>query len=135
MVVINFFFYKRETAYEMHISDWSSDVCSSDLCLCRHLHEHIQSNARDMARVQRVLERLLVDQAAARAIDDAHALLRLGEILAAQDIARAVGERRVERDEVGPGQKNVEREMLDDHFRSEERRVGTGCVSVCRSWG
>src|SRR3546814_9641791 len=26
-----FFFYKRKTAYEMRISDWSSDVCSSDL--------------------------------------------------------------------------------------------------------
>src|SRR3546814_19290943 len=25
------FFYKRETAYKMRISDWSSDVCSSDL--------------------------------------------------------------------------------------------------------
>src|SRR3546814_3611776 len=26
-----FFFFKRKTAYEMRISDWSSDVCSSDL--------------------------------------------------------------------------------------------------------
>src|SRR3546814_10792038 len=30
MVVI-FFFFKQKTAYEMRISDWSSDVCSSDL--------------------------------------------------------------------------------------------------------
>src|SRR3546814_8842953 len=29
--VILFFFFKQKTAYEMHISDWSSDVCSSDL--------------------------------------------------------------------------------------------------------
>src|SRR3546814_9781774 len=29
-----FFFFKQKTAYEMRISDWSSDVCSSDL-----LHE------------------------------------------------------------------------------------------------
>src|SRR3546814_10203525 len=31
-----FFFFKQETAYEMCISDWSSDVCSSDLypCFC-----------------------------------------------------------------------------------------------------
>src|SRR3546814_2213844 len=28
-----FFFFKQKTAYEMRISDWSSDVCSSDL-LC-----------------------------------------------------------------------------------------------------
>src|SRR3546814_20673741 len=29
-----FFFFKQKTAYEMRISDWSSDVCSSDLCSC-----------------------------------------------------------------------------------------------------
>src|SRR3546814_2556535 len=28
-----FFFFKQKTAYEMRISDWSSDVCSSDLKL------------------------------------------------------------------------------------------------------
>src|SRR3546814_20776301 len=28
-----FFFFKQKTAYEMRISDWSSDVCSSDLVL------------------------------------------------------------------------------------------------------
>src|SRR3546814_4931195 len=30
-VVFCFFFFKQKTAYEMRISDWSSDVCSSDL--------------------------------------------------------------------------------------------------------
>src|SRR3546814_9059637 len=30
-----FFFFKQKTAYEMRISDWSSDVCSSDLRLRR----------------------------------------------------------------------------------------------------
>src|SRR3546814_7054458 len=29
-VVFYFFFFKKKTAYEMRISDWSSDVCSSD---------------------------------------------------------------------------------------------------------
>src|SRR3546814_5601243 len=29
--VVYFFFFKQKTAYEMRISDWSSDVCSSDL--------------------------------------------------------------------------------------------------------
>src|SRR3546814_4855534 len=28
-----FFFFKQKTAYEMRISDWSSDVCSSDLLM------------------------------------------------------------------------------------------------------
>src|SRR3546814_8416769 len=35
-----FFFFKQKTAYEMRISDWSSDVCSSDLPSpkpCSHL--------------------------------------------------------------------------------------------------
>src|SRR3546814_19885389 len=32
-----FFFFKQKTAYEMRISDWSSDVCSSDLALARTL--------------------------------------------------------------------------------------------------
>src|SRR3546814_16883204 len=31
MCVFVFFFFKQKTAYEMRISDWSSDVCSSDL--------------------------------------------------------------------------------------------------------
>src|SRR3546814_6234155 len=30
-VVLVFFFFKQKTAYEIRISDWSSDVCSSDL--------------------------------------------------------------------------------------------------------
>src|SRR3546814_7964682 len=31
LTVFLFFFFKQKTAYEMRISDWSSDVCSSDL--------------------------------------------------------------------------------------------------------
>src|SRR3546814_7383518 len=31
MCGVVFFFFKQKTAYEMRISDWSSDVCSSDL--------------------------------------------------------------------------------------------------------
>src|SRR3546814_6769988 len=31
MLFLLFFFFKQKTAYEMRISDWSSDVCSSDL--------------------------------------------------------------------------------------------------------
>src|SRR3546814_8001534 len=30
-LLLVFFFFKQKTAYEMRISDWSSDVCSSDL--------------------------------------------------------------------------------------------------------
>src|SRR3546814_7920395 len=38
MFVFSFFFFKQKTAYEMRISDWSSDVCSSDLGLEHLLH-------------------------------------------------------------------------------------------------
>src|SRR3546814_1562495 len=34
-VLVFFFFFKQKTAYEMRISDWSSDVCSSDLAWLR----------------------------------------------------------------------------------------------------
>src|SRR3546814_20779996 len=33
VVIICFFFFKQKTAYELRISDWSSDVCSSDLTI------------------------------------------------------------------------------------------------------
>src|SRR3546814_14832038 len=39
-----FFFFKQKTAYELRISDWSSDVCSSDLELggaALHLHRSV----------------------------------------------------------------------------------------------
>src|SRR3546814_3248458 len=31
LVICSFFFFKQKTAYDILISDWSSDVCSSDL--------------------------------------------------------------------------------------------------------
>src|SRR3546814_2865313 len=37
---MTFFFFKQKTAYEMRISDWSSDVCSSDL------HENIAATVQ-----------------------------------------------------------------------------------------
>src|SRR3546814_2263694 len=38
MITELFFFFKQKTAYEMRISDWSSDVCSSDLRSIRTRH-------------------------------------------------------------------------------------------------
>src|SRR3546814_10238481 len=35
LLCLFFFFFKQKTAYEMRISDWSSDVCSSDLTFLR----------------------------------------------------------------------------------------------------
>src|SRR3546814_8259869 len=39
LVLLFFFFFKQKTAYEMRISDWSSDVCSSDL-----IAEHVEAS-------------------------------------------------------------------------------------------
>src|SRR3546814_14997136 len=41
-----FFFFKQKTAYEMRISDWSSDVCSSDLIEGVGLEEIAEEAAR-----------------------------------------------------------------------------------------
>src|SRR3546814_1539324 len=41
-MLLFFFFFKPKTAYEMRISDWSSDVCSSDLV---EQHRHIGLSA------------------------------------------------------------------------------------------
>src|SRR3546814_9210424 len=43
-----FFFFKQKTAYEMRISDWSSDVCSSDLDNCLRC-ANVQLDAPDSA--------------------------------------------------------------------------------------
>src|SRR3546814_6980201 len=40
--VLSLFFFKQKTAYEMRISDWSSDVCSSDLPSALQPLEHRQ---------------------------------------------------------------------------------------------
>src|SRR3546814_4237499 len=46
-----FFFFKQKTAYEMRISDWSSDVCSSDLAPLaegRPVHIHIAEQMKEV---------------------------------------------------------------------------------------
>src|SRR3546814_12248658 len=52
-----FFFFKQKTAYEMRISDWSSDVCSSDLAafyragLPKGLFQHLFLTHDQTARI------------------------------------------------------------------------------------
>ena len=78
--------------------------------------EHVECGARDMAAVERLFQRRFVDQPAACAVDDAYALLGLGDILLRQDIARLVGQRRVQRDEIGLGEQSVEIGLFDAEF-------------------
>src|SRR3546814_3484797 len=42
-LLFSFFFFKQKTAYEMRISDWSSDVCSSDLMMMAMLRVNVPS--------------------------------------------------------------------------------------------
>src|SRR3546814_8603441 len=47
------FFFKQKTAYEMRISDWSSDVCSSDL---KYQEQKRQQEARAKQKIIQVKE-------------------------------------------------------------------------------
>src|SRR3546814_10892009 len=51
---IRFFFCKQKTAYEMRISDWSSDVCSSDLK--READSFLQTGLDDLLQEADVTE-------------------------------------------------------------------------------
>src|SRR3546814_2611569 len=66
-----FFFFKQKTAYEMRISDWSSDVCSSDLTLA------LPAGTYDIAAPLRVQRRLTIAGA-----KDAKPVLRVASGLA-----------------------------------------------------
>src|SRR3546814_4989361 len=94
-----FFFFKQKTAYEMRISDWSSDVCSSDLRRLdrgrgrRDIAERTRHAARRSAGAVAGLQRALL------AADDGvflvkgfAGLLALGEI---EEIGRASCRERV----------------------------------------
>src|SRR3546814_9139560 len=55
-----FFFFKQKTAYEMRISDWSSDVCSSDLAApaVPDIGDYAEHQHRQDHRVGRMERRL-----------------------------------------------------------------------------
>src|SRR3546814_4362452 len=75
-----FFFFKQKTAYEMRISDWSSDVCSSDLLA----GEDIGPGQRDRDGEQRRAHAgdQAVPEIAMELVDDEHVAPRLEADLA-----------------------------------------------------
>src|SRR3546814_9557462 len=66
--VLFFFFFKQKTAYEVRISDWSSDVCSSDLRLQLSVGSHVPLHCTAMGKLflsqmpKRARERLYIVQ-------------------------------------------------------------------------
>src|SRR3546814_10876637 len=98
-----FFFFKQKTAYEMRISDWSSDVCSSDL-------EHRDPDP------DHVDPGIVGDSGA-----NAHELA----VLLVEVEFGAAGAH------VSSSGRSCNRPSPAD--RSEERRVGKECVRTCRS--
>src|SRR3546814_4060448 len=81
-----FFFFKQKTAYELRISDWSSDVCSSDLvATARATLRSAEREARRYAALQGVVSDQDRDTRRAAA-EEARA--RLSQAIADRDLAR-----------------------------------------------
>src|SRR3546814_18440599 len=132
MFICIFFFFKQKTAYEMRISDWSSDACSSDLIGVER--ERIDRLARVHA-VRGVPDRLELAEAADE-LGAVHRLQKLGPRLA---VAMLAGERAAvggaqprglshEIAQIGEPRCGGEFEIYPS-VRSVGRRVGERCWS------
>src|SRR3546814_9796932 len=92
-----FFFFKQKTAYEMRISDWSSDVCSSDLEHLAGAHRLVELHVADDAARHEAgdLHEADVDAVIAGHLQR-HTLVLLGGIVEGRvdELAGAVGQRR-----------------------------------------
>src|SRR3546814_8211690 len=78
-----YFFFKQKTAYEMRISDWSSDVCSSDLefMASGHFQRHIRRMRRAaLSRLNTLLSGWPTDVAGVGQLPTVAAGLHLTEI-------------------------------------------------------
>src|SRR3546814_9579910 len=79
-----FFCFKQKTAYEMRISDWSSDVCSSDLAIASGL-----ADADPAAPIRAALKPLIKGRPPALAtLEEARALLRTVEAAPAHPMTK-----------------------------------------------
>src|SRR3546814_7987401 len=121
-----FFFFKQKTAYEMRISDWSSDVCSSDLGLgpapvVTDAHADLGSHGRpDTEALVADLEILLLKVLERRLRLVVGMARQMDLAVTADDAARLVDQHRGIEAAAG---------------RSEERRVGEECVRMWKSRG
>ena len=90
--------------------------------------KNVQSCAADLAAVQRLFQRLFIDQPATCTVNDANTLFGLRKIFPRQYIAGLVGQRRVQGDEVCLGEQGIEVSLFNAHFNcaigGEERVKG-----------
>src|SRR3546814_1133431 len=109
MIFCLFFFFKQKTAYELRISDWSSDVCSSDL--------RPDVLSRYTVRMEADKSRYPV-------------LLANGDPVEKGDLPG--GRHWARWTDPFPKPCYLFALVAGDLARSEERRVGKECVSTCR---
>src|SRR3546814_2095970 len=100
-----FLFFKQKTAYGLRISDWSSDVCSSDLFLA-----------------EQEVHRLVAEEGVPAIVVNPSAPV------GPRDIKPTPTGRMIV--EAAAGRMPA---FVDTGLRSEERRVGKECVSTCRT--
>src|SRR3546814_15644625 len=110
-----FFFFKQKTAYEMRISDWSSDVCSSDLSPCEPARLFGLTLTRCAGEI------FPFSQAESILISWQLRWLYATRISGRTQLRRA------------PPSASPPRARRRRVRRSEERRGGKECVSTCRS--
>src|SRR3546814_14635327 len=125
-----FFFFKQKTAYEMRISDWSSDVCSSDLIEVEALgRARLLEHEEREAFCRPVGQPLLGAEAVALRLRDL-----LGVLVEEEIVVEALGRAGAEDpadlraelhrvDEILAGQLVVEPPRLPAHCPSGKRRV------------
>src|SRR3546814_15514214 len=107
----------------MRISDWSSDVCSSDL-------QDIVGPLEPVRRDDRLdIRRRPVDRDEAAVADILFQIVDELLVGVDRDQRRVAGQMI----EDGAAEGADARAIFDEQLRSEERRVGRECVSTCRS--
>src|SRR3546814_19935972 len=116
-----FFFFKQKTAYEMRISDWSSDVCSSDLG-----PGEIERDAAAFAPARDPREHIAGAEA-----DIEDAPRAVADTTRPDPVEKAQRRSRRQRQRVDPRQVGETARIAVG--RSEERRVGKECVSTGRA--
>src|SRR3546814_12007774 len=122
-----FFLFKQKTAYDMRISDWSSDVCSSDLRYFPTSTTFL-TQRKIMSRQRKILTRLRTTSNPSYELDLEYIRLPRVHFVFPPSVNLTVKS----------GSKPTrwrggKEDLLPSTYRSEERRVGTEGVSTSRS--